>query len=101
MRVCVSGDKFFWFRDEEFARQTLAGVNPCCIKLITVHILPLYIQLNTTTVYKNNMFYHIQEWPIKSKLDPEIYGPQESAITTDMIRQEIGGIMRVDEVIIN
>lgn len=40
----------------------------------------------------------IQEWPIKSKLDPVIYGPQESAITEDMINQEIGGIMKVDEV---
>ena len=33
-----------------------------------------------------------------SKLDPEIYGPQDSAITEDVIRQEIGGIMTVDEV---
>lgn len=42
----------------------------------------------------------MQEWPLKSKLDPEIYGPQESAITTEMIKQEIGGIMTVDEVLI-
>lgn len=39
-----------------------------------------------------------QEWPLRSKLDPEIYGPQESAITTEMINQEIGGVMTVDEV---
>ncbi|GMN26509.1 hypothetical protein TIFTF001_001319 [Ficus carica] len=39
------------------------------------------------------------EWPIKSKLDTVIYGPQESAITEDMINQEIGGIMKVDEAI--
>ncbi|KAJ7980729.1 Lipoxygenase [Quillaja saponaria] len=65
-------DKFFWFRDEEFARQTLAGLNPCSIKLVT-------------------------EWPLKSKLDPSIYGPQESAITTEMIEQEIRGFITVEE----
>ncbi|KAB1210361.1 Linoleate 13S-lipoxygenase 2-1, chloroplastic [Morella rubra] len=59
-------DKFFWFRDEEFARQTLAGLNPYSIKLLT-------------------------EWPLKSKLDPKIYGPPESAITTEMIEREIKG----------
>ncbi|KAK6164235.1 hypothetical protein DH2020_001099 [Rehmannia glutinosa] len=54
-----TGDKFSWVRDAEFARQTLAGVNPCCIKLVT-------------------------EWPLKSKLDPEVYGPAESAITMEL-----------------
>uniref|UniRef100_A0A2N9HGW0 Lipoxygenase n=1 Tax=Fagus sylvatica TaxID=28930 RepID=A0A2N9HGW0_FAGSY len=67
-------DKFFWFRDEEFARQTLAGVNPYSIKLVT-------------------------EWPLKSKLDPKIYGPQESAITSEMIEREMRGLMTVDEAI--
>ncbi|KAI5600269.1 hypothetical protein BDE02_01G014900 [Populus trichocarpa] len=61
-------DRFFWFRDEEFARQTLSGLNPCCIKMVT-------------------------EWPLRSKLDPEIYGPQESAITAEMVEQEIKGFM--------
>ncbi|KAJ8747775.1 hypothetical protein K2173_014454 [Erythroxylum novogranatense] len=41
-------DKFFWMRDEEFARQTLAGLNPYSIRLVT-------------------------EWPLTSKLDPAIY----------------------------
>ncbi|KAI4387388.1 hypothetical protein MLD38_005226 [Melastoma candidum] len=58
-------DNFFWLRDKEFARQTLAGINPNAIEL---------------------------EWPLKSKLDPKIYGPTESAITTEIIQREIGGL---------
>ncbi|XVE60069.1 hypothetical protein DITRI_Ditri05aG0096900 [Diplodiscus trichospermus] len=65
-------DKFFWFRDEEFARQTLAGINPYALQLVT-------------------------EWPMKSKLDPEIYGPSESAITREMVECEIKGYMTFDE----
>ncbi|TKY67437.1 Linoleate 13S-lipoxygenase 2-1 [Spatholobus suberectus] len=62
-------DRFFWLRDEEFGRQTLAGLNPCCIQLVT-------------------------EWPLKSKLDPEIYGPAESVITTEIIEREIKDSLR-------
>jgi lipoxygenase len=40
----------------------------------------------------------MQEWPLKSKLDPKIYGPPESAITTEMIERDIGGYMTVNEV---
>ncbi|KAE8710610.1 Linoleate 13S-lipoxygenase 2-1 [Hibiscus syriacus] len=67
-------DKFFWLRDEEFARQTLAGLNPLSIKLVT-------------------------EWPLKSILDPETYGPAESAITTDLIQREINEVMTVHKAI--
>lgn len=70
----MNRDKFFWFRDEEFARQTVAGLNPCSIRLV-------------------------KEWPLKSKLDPEIYGPAESAITSEIINKEIGGIMSVEKAI--
>ncbi|KNA25150.1 hypothetical protein SOVF_008760 [Spinacia oleracea] len=65
-------DEFAWFRDEEFARETLAGLNPYAIKLVT-------------------------EWPLKSNLDPEVYGPPESAITSLVIEEAIKGIMSVDE----
>ncbi|CAI9106629.1 OLC1v1005833C1 [Oldenlandia corymbosa var. corymbosa] len=68
----VNSDKFGWLRDVEFARQTLAGVNPCCIELV-------------------------KEWPLKSKLDPEVYGPAESAITTEIVEQQIKGVMTVEE----
>ncbi|XP_022985543.1 linoleate 13S-lipoxygenase 2-1, chloroplastic-like [Cucurbita maxima] len=65
-------DKFFWFRDEEFARQTLAGLNPYSLRLVT-------------------------EWPLKSKLDPAVYGPPESEITGKIIEQQIRGFMTLDE----
>ncbi|XP_076948120.1 lipoxygenase 2, chloroplastic-like [Bidens hawaiensis] len=68
----IDRDTFSWFRDEEFCRQMLAGLNPCSIQLVT-------------------------EWPLKSKLDPEIYGPPESAITKEILQEEIGGFMTFDE----
>ncbi|EYU46317.1 hypothetical protein ABFS82_04G054000 [Erythranthe guttata] len=68
----IDRDKFAWFRDAEFARQTLAGINPCVIKLVT-------------------------EWPLKSNLDPEVYGPAESAITTELVELEIGGCTTVQK----
>ncbi|KAK7262558.1 hypothetical protein RJT34_30132 [Clitoria ternatea] len=67
-------DRFFWLRDEEFGRQTLAGLNPCCIQLVT-------------------------EWPLKSKLDPSIYGPAESKITTELVEQAVRGFLTVEEAI--
>ncbi|KAJ4978302.1 hypothetical protein NE237_009082 [Protea cynaroides] len=70
----INRDKFSWFRDEEFSRQTLAGLNPYSIQLVT-------------------------EWPLKSKLDPEIYGTAESAITKELIEREIKGVMTLDEAI--
>ncbi|XP_059628850.1 linoleate 13S-lipoxygenase 2-1, chloroplastic-like [Cornus florida] len=67
-------DKFSWFRDEEFSRQILAGINPYTIKLVT-------------------------EWPLKSKLDPKVYGPPESAITKELVEREIGGICTIEEAV--
>nr|XP_010943567.1 probable lipoxygenase 8, chloroplastic [Elaeis guineensis] len=68
----IERDKFSWLRDEEFSRQTLAGINPYAIQLVT-------------------------EFPLKSKLDPQVYGPPESAITVEMIEEEIGGLVTVEE----
>ncbi|GAB2276978.1 hypothetical protein Dimus_011687 [Dionaea muscipula] len=68
----VERDELAWIRDEEFSRQTLAGVNPCSIKLV-------------------------EEWPLKSALNPEIYGPPESAITTETIERQIKGYTTFEE----
>ncbi|OAY66270.1 Linoleate 13S-lipoxygenase 2-1, chloroplastic [Ananas comosus] len=68
----IDRDKFAWLRDEEFSRQILAGVNPFSIQLVT-------------------------EFPFVSKLDPEVYGPAESAITAKLIEREILGVMTVEE----
>lgn len=65
-------DRFSWFRDEEFSRQTLAGLNPFSIKRVT-------------------------EWPLKSNLDPTIYGPPESALTKELIESELKGSMTLQE----
>ncbi|XP_024985318.1 linoleate 13S-lipoxygenase 2-1, chloroplastic-like [Cynara cardunculus var. scolymus] len=68
----VDGDSFSWLRDEEFCRQTLAGINPYSIQLV-------------------------KEWPLISKLDSEIYGPAESAITKEIVEQEIRGFMTLEK----
>ncbi|KAL8520171.1 hypothetical protein ACS0TY_010914 [Phlomoides rotata] len=63
----IRSDRFAWLRDNEFARQALAGVNPVNIELL-------------------------KELPITSKLDPAIYGPPESAITRELIAKELNGV---------
>lgn len=67
-------DKFVWIKDEEFGRQTLAGINPLSIQLV-------------------------KEWPLKSKLDPAIYGPPESAITTEVVEMVMLGRITVEQAI--
>ncbi|ESW18149.1 hypothetical protein PHAVU_006G016900 [Phaseolus vulgaris] len=67
-------DRFFWLSDEQFARETLAGVNPYSIQVV-------------------------KEWPLKSKLDPQIYGSPESAITREVIEPQIIGYCTVEEAI--
>ncbi|XP_044955679.1 lipoxygenase 2.2, chloroplastic [Hordeum vulgare subsp. vulgare] len=67
-------DKLAWFRDEEFARQTLAGMNPLSIQLVT-------------------------ELPIVSKLDELKYGPADSLITKELIEKQINRIMTAEEAV--
>lgn len=71
----IKSDRFSWLRDNEFARQTLAGVNPVNIELL-------------------------KEFPITSKLDPAVYGPSESGITKEVLEEELDG-MSVEEAIEN
>ncbi|KAF3772424.1 Linoleate 13S-lipoxygenase 2-1 [Nymphaea thermarum] len=40
-----------------------------------------------------------QEFPIVSTLDPKVYGPPESAITKELVEQQIRGVMTVEEAI--
>lgn len=70
----VQKDKFAWLRDEEFAREALAGINPYAIELV-------------------------KEFPLKSKLDPAVYGPAESAITAELLEVQMGRVMTVDEAV--
>ncbi|ONK54968.1 uncharacterized protein A4U43_UnF9070 [Asparagus officinalis] len=67
----ISRDRFSWLRDNEFARQTLAGVNPVSIK-------------------------RLREFPILSKLDPAVFGPPESAITKECLEHELNGMSLED-----
>ncbi|KAF8393629.1 hypothetical protein HHK36_021874 [Tetracentron sinense] len=63
----LAGDKFAWLRDDEFARQAIAGVNPVNIERLEV-------------------------FPPISKLDPAIYGPQESALKEEHILGHLNGM---------
>ncbi|CAN6275762.1 unnamed protein product [Urochloa humidicola] len=56
-----------WRKDEEFARQILAGANPVAIKRVT-------------------------SFPLKSELDRSVYGDQDSKITKDHVEKNLGGM---------
>ena len=43
----------------------------------------------------------MQEWPLKSELDPKEYGPPESVISTKCVEEVIRGFMTVDEVLMS
>ncbi|XP_074580803.1 putative lipoxygenase 6 [Curcuma longa] len=63
----LTKDKFAWLRDDEFARQAVAGINPVSIE-------------------------RLQEFPPVSKLDPAVYGPPGSAITEAHISGQLDGL---------
>ncbi|KAL5218682.1 hypothetical protein ABZP36_019366 [Zizania latifolia] len=63
----LSKDKFAWLRDDLFARQAVAGINPVNIE-------------------------RLQVFPPVSKLDPAIYGPPESSVTEAHIAGHLNGL---------
>ncbi|CAI9766062.1 unnamed protein product [Fraxinus pennsylvanica] len=63
----ISKDKFAWLRDDEFGRQAIAGINPVGVE-------------------------RLHNFPPVSKLDPEIYGRQESALKEEHIVGNLNGM---------
>ncbi|RVX16942.1 Linoleate 13S-lipoxygenase 3-1, chloroplastic [Vitis vinifera] len=63
----LTKDKFAWLRDDEFARQAIAGINPVNIEKLKV-------------------------FPPVSNLDPEVHGPQESALKEEHIVGHLNGM---------
>ncbi|GLJ05546.1 hypothetical protein SUGI_0019930 [Cryptomeria japonica] len=63
----VEVDELAWRTDEEFARQTLAGVNPLVIQCL-------------------------EKFPPSSSLDEKVYGPQKSFIAAQHIEHNLEGL---------
>lgn len=57
-----------------------------------------YVQVKCPSIEFGYIYF--QEFPIISKLDPAVYGPPESAITKELIEQELNG-MSVEKVLIS
>ncbi|XP_014501039.1 linoleate 9S-lipoxygenase-like [Vigna radiata var. radiata] len=63
----IQVDKSAWITDEEFARETIAGVNPNVIKIL-------------------------KEFPPRSTLDTQTFGDHTSIITKEHLEPQLGGL---------
>ncbi|KAF8087776.1 hypothetical protein N665_0567s0001 [Sinapis alba] len=76
--ILLDKDRFSWIRDDDLDLSLTINLalNPYCIQLV-------------------------QEWPLKSKLDPAVYGDPNSLITSEIVEREIKGVMSFDEALRN
>lgn len=91
-------DRSAWRTDEEFGREMLAGVNPLIIRRLNVSNINMHLVICLCKIMMKShfLFNCAQEFPPKSKLDPKVYGDQNSKIT-EHIKSNLDGLS-VEEV---
>ncbi|KAF3772425.1 Linoleate 9S-lipoxygenase 1 [Nymphaea thermarum] len=63
------------------------------VELVSSELNPGFLLIYYLLVFD----FNLQEFPIVSTLDPKVYGPPESAITKELVEQQIRGVMTVEE----